>query len=239
MKVKPLLTKVDAKNFINQYLSAVGIQFPNMFLHPDGSCRGSSELYLNINDACYMLHDHIKKRSRIAILCDEDADGCCSATIVYSFLQQLGVKTDMVFHKVGKSHGLQYYSKNGMLEYIIQLKPGLLIIPDASADAKCAKELHDNNIDCIILDHHKYDFSSNSYSIVVNCLQQSSTNQCASGTLVCDKFVERYCEIYGIEKKNYDDLVAMSIATDVMDLRSYENRDYVYSWLKEWKENHE
>ena len=86
----------------------------------------------------------------------------------------------------------------------------------------------------IFLDHHNYDFNNNPYAMIVNCLQQSGTNQSASGSLVTAKFCQRYSELYKIQYPDYTDLVAMSLVSDVMDLASMENRQYINDWLKEW-----
>lgn len=236
MKVNPLLSNIDNKNFVNQYLSALGIDDVNRYLCPDVRCKDNPELYININEACYMLHEYIENGKKVAILCDSDADGSFSATIMFKFLTKLNIKPHMIFHKINKAHGITYGStkEDGVLDYVFDNKIDLLIIPDASCDADGAKELKQNGVDCICLDHHAYDFSSNPYAVIVNCLQQDTTNQHASGTLVTDKFIERYCQIYNIVKPNYDDLVASSIITDVMDLTAFENRWYVNNWLKEW-----
>lgn len=239
MKVNPLLSNIDSKNFVNQYLSALGIDDVGRYLCPDMGCKDNPELYININEACYMLHEYIENGAVIGVLCDEDFDGCASATIMYSFLKQFNVKRHMIFHNIAKAHGLQYNSQDKILDDIINMGVDLLIIPDASCDADSAKELKQNGVDCICLDHHAYDFSSNPYAVIVNCLQQGTTNQHASGTLVTDKFIERYCQIYNIVKPNYDDLVASSIVTDVMDLTAFENRWYVNNWLKEWENRYE
>lgn len=241
MKVNPLLQNIDSKNFVNQYLSALGIDDVDRYLCPDMGCKDNPELYVNINEACYMLHEYIENGKKVAILCDTDGDGAFSATIMFSFLKKLNVKPHMIFHKINKAHGITYGSTkdDGVLDYVFDNKIDLLIIPDASCDAESAKELKQNGVSCICLDHHAYDFSSNPYVVIVNCLQQDTTNQSASGTLVTDKFIERYCQIYNIVKPNYDDLVASSIITDVMDLTAFENRWYVNNWLKEWANRYE
>ena len=72
--------------------------------------------------------------------------------------------------------------------------------------------------------------------MIVNCLQQSNTNQSASGSLVTAKFCQRYAELYKVKCPDYTDLVAMSLVSDVMDLTSMENRQYIYNWLKNYEQ---
>lgn len=67
----------------------------------------------------------------------------------------------------------------------------------------------------------------------MNCLQQPETNQAASGTLVASKFANA---VLGNEEDIYSDLVAMSLISDVMDLRSLENRAYINQWQKDYEQ---
>ena len=120
-----------------------------------------------------------------------------------------------------------------MISKIKNLNPDLLIIPDASTDAETSKELVKNGIDVLIFDHHEYDFESNPYAIIVNCLQQDNTNQSASGTVVMQKIIDRYCDVYSEMKIDNSDLIASSIASDVMSLKSIENRAYMNIAMRE------
>lgn len=163
-----------------------------------------------------------------------DNDGLCSTTIIYTFLKQQNANVQTFQHNEAKAHGLTKTSKDTVIDDIIAWEPSLLIIPDASADEYCCKELKQHDCDVIFLDHHNYDFSNNPYAVIVNCLQQPNTNQSASGSLVTAKFCQRYAELYGVKCPDYTDLVAMSLVSDVMDLTSMENRQYISDWLKRW-----
>lgn len=233
MKVKPLLSKINPHRFIEDYLSALEIKDVEKYLSPVGNYDNPS-LYVNMDVACYKLKEHLVEDGKIGILCDEDNDGECSCAVIYSFIKSFDIEPIVFFHKVAKAHGLTETSKDLIIEDIISSGISLLIIPDASADAYCSKELKQHGIDVICLDHHKYNFGSNPYAIIVNCLQQDNTNQNASGTLVTAKFCQRFAEIYNCECPDYTDLVAASLISDVMDLRSIENRQYINDWLKEW-----
>ena len=187
-----------------------------------------------MDKACSMVKHHIGEGNKISILCDEDCDGECSTAIIYTFLKSLGANIKVFFHNISKAHGLTKTSKDTVIDDIIAWEPSLLIIPDASTDEYCCKELKQHGCDVIFLDHHNYDFSSNPYAVIVNCLQQPNTNQSASGSLVTAKFCQRYAELYGIKCPDYTDLVAMSLVSDVMDLSSMENRQYISDWLRGW-----
>ena len=149
-----------------------------------------------------------------------------SINAIYNDIKSQGLKSKPLFHYVAKAHGMAADKAENLLPEIENLKPTLLIIPDASADEPTCRQLKAIGCDVIILDHHTYDFNSNPYAIVVNCLQQDG-NHNASGTLVTQKFVDRYCELYDLPPVDNADLVASSIASDVMSLISMENRAYL------------
>ena len=233
MRVKPLLSKITPA-FLEDYLGACKVEDVGEYLNPTGRYIDSPSLYVNMDEACGVVKRHVDEGNKISILCDEDQDGINSTTIIYTFLKSLNVEAKVFFHNISKAHGLTKTSKDTVIDDIVSWAPSLLIIPDASSDEYCCKELKQHGCETVIFDHHNYDFSNKPYAVIVNCLQQSNTNQSASGSLVTAKFCERYAELYGVKCSDYTDLVAMSLVSDVMDLSSMENRQYISDWLKEW-----
>ena len=236
LKIKPLLNKVNSSTFIEDYLQACKVEDIGEYLNPTGLYVDEPSLYVNMDEACGVVKRHVDERNKISILCDEDQDGINSTTIIYTFLKTLNAEVKVFFHNISKAHGLTKTSKDTVIDDIIAWETSLLIIPDASADEYCCKELKQYGCEVVILDHHNYDFSNNSYAVIVNCLQQSNTNQSASGSLVTAKFCQRYAELYKVKCPDYTDLVAMSLVSDVMDLTSMENRQYIYNWLKNYEQ---
>lgn len=226
MKIKSKLGKLNPASFIYDYLQSCGIDNPNSYINAGISDLQPASSYINIDVACHRLHQAIENRERVLVLVDSDADGQFSATIIYNFIKSQGLKSKPLFHYVAKAHGMAADKAENLLPEIEKLKPNLLIIPDASADEPTCRQLKAMGCDTIILDHHTYDFNSNPYAIMVNCLQQDG-NHNASGTLVTQKFVDGYCELYGLPQVDNADLVASSIASDVMSLTSMENRAYL------------
>lgn len=189
-------------------------------------------MYKNMDVAVLLLKQHLTKMSRIAILCDTDSDGWCSCFIVSDMLRRFNAKYKPFFHTVARAHGIKVGSSDKVLDDILKYEPSLLVIPDASADKESCQTLREHGCDVIILDHHSYDFSNNPYAVIVNCLQQPETNQSASGALVVSKFANA---VLGNDKDIYSDLVAMSLISDVMDLRSLENRAYINQWQRDYE----
>lgn len=227
MNIKCKLKNANPKTIIENYLMACGVKNVNQYLQADESKIQNPNLYLNIDAAISRLKMAIENREKVAILVDCDNDGLCSSVICYEFFKRHGLITKPIFHTGIKAHGIKMGSEEDMVSKIKILKPDLLIIPDASADVESSKELVKNGIDVLIFDHHEYDFESNPYAIIVNCLQQKNTNQAASGTLVMQKIIDQYCDVYGESKIDNSDLIASSIASDVMSLISEENRAYM------------
>ena len=226
MKIKPKLQNVNPASFIHDYLQSCGIENTSRYINAGIADLQPAVSYLNIDVACHRLHQAIENRERVLVLVDEDSDGSFSATIIYNFIKSQGLRPKPLFHYMAKAHGMAADKSENLIPEIEKLKPTLLIIPDASADEATCRHLKSMGCDVIILDHHTYDFNSNPYAIVVNCLQQDG-NHNASGTLVTQKFVDRYCELYDLPLVDNADLVASSIASDVMSLTSMENRAYL------------
>ena len=232
MKIHPLLDSLNEATFLREYLRACQIDEVDAYLNPDGIEYQSPDVYKNMDVAVLLLKQHITKMSRIAVLCDEDDDGLCSCVIIADMLKQLNAEYRIFFHTVAKAHGIRVDSSDKVLDDILEYAPSLLIIPDASADRESCQTLREHDCDVLILDHHLYDFSNNPYAVIVNCLQQSDTNQSASGALVASKFVNA---VLGNKKDEYADLVAMSLIGDVMDLRDLENRAYINQWQRDYE----
>lgn len=234
MKVNPLLSNIDSKNFVNQYLSALGIDDVDRYLCPDVGCKDNPWIYPNMDKAVVMLNECVCNKQKIGLLVDIDCDGQCSATLIRQFLNMTYNVDPIVYIRKGKAHGLRSNKSNNenIVEQIINDKIQLMIIPDAgSNDADECKELLLNGCNTIILDHHNIEVD-NPWAIVVNHhLAEDKLNTALSGTGVTSKFIEAYCDAWHIEAPYMDDLVAMSIFSDSCSLTLMENRYYVYSGM--------
>ena len=230
MQVTTLLSKINSATFLNDYLEANGIDDVESYLHPHAGCFDYCWGYPNMLEAVNLLGGAVYHHYKIGILADSDADGQYSATIMYLFLKELGV-TPVMFYHVGKQHGLRPSKEENIVEQVIEKGIDLLIIPDASSnDVKECKELHDNGVEVLILDHHEIT-TPNPHAVIVNHHLGEGLNTALSGTGVVAKFVQAYCMHYMLPTPYYNDLVAASIISDVCDLSSLENRAYVADGL--------
>lgn len=153
-----------------------------------------------------------------------DMDGCCSAAMQYMFLTNICELECKVFTHSSKQHGLR-----DVVDDIINSECQLCWIADAGTNDidDCAK-IKDNSIDIIITDHHDM-LCDNPYAVVVNN-QLGNVNKALSGTGVTYQLIKAYNE-KTVDEYQYMDLVALSIVSDVCDLRSYENRAFVHYGL--------
>ena len=226
MNVQPLLNHIEL-DFLTQYLTASGIEDINKFLNPDNNCFDDPFDYPNMKEAVEATKNAVDNKKMIGLVCDADADGSYSASIAYQFLHQLNSElTITTFFHDGKQHGI-----HDLLDKIIESGVQFLIIPDAGSNSvDDCRELRDHGIQAIVLDHHEIE-QDNPYAIVVNHHLGNGLNTALSGTGVTDKWVKAYCRTYGLPEPYFDDLVAMSIISDVCDVRTLENRAYLLSGL--------
>lgn len=222
MKINKKIENISPYNFIIQYLEACGIEDVDEYLNPTRHCFESPFDYFNIDKAISIFKNHVDKKDMVGILMDSDMDGTCSAAIIYMFCKDVGMKPKIYFHS-GKQHGL-----HDKIDDILKDNLPFIIVPDAGTnDIEDCQRIRDFNKDCdiLILDHHEV-LSSNPYAIIINN-QLGNVNKCLSGTGVTYKFIEAYCLKNNIIVPNYEDIVAVSIVSDVCDLTNIENRAFI------------
>ena len=250
MKINPLLTKVNASTFIEDYLQANGIDDTEAYLDPDLIEYQPPNDYPNMLDAVNILMD-LNTDARIGILQDCDFDGVASAAIIYDYVVTYAGfdnKPIMFFHNA-KQHGLRVGPDENMIEQVKEANLDLLIIPDAgSNDADEINELLATGMAVIVLDHHEIEtLPSGERCAVVNPNLSDTCNHAISGTGVAYKFIEAcqdWLEQYStIENwpvylgNRYKDLVAVSLISDVCDFANLENRKFLYEGLKMLQED--
>ena len=222
MKINKKIENISPYNFITQYLEACGIEDIDEYLNPTRHCFENPFDYFNIDKAISIFKNHVDKKDMVGILMDSDMDGTCSAAIIYMFCKNVGMKPKIYFHS-GKQHGL-----HDKIDDILKDNLPFIIVPDAGTnDIEDCQRIRDFNKDCdiLILDHHEV-LSSNPYAIIINN-QLGNVNKCLSGTGVTYKFIEAYCLKNNIILPNYEDIVAVSIVSDVCDLTNIENRAFI------------
>lgn len=97
----------------------------------------------NIEEAVNLFMHHFNNKSKISVLVDEDIDGFCSASMMYSYVKKLDREYPITYiiHKKAKAHGLSD-------DIVISENIDLLIIPDAGTnDVDECKKLKKQGVD--------------------------------------------------------------------------------------------
>lgn len=183
-----------------------------------------------IEEAVNLFMHHFNNKSKISVLVDEDIDGFCSASMMYSYVKKLDSEYPITYiiHKKAKAHGLSD-------DIVISENIDLLIIPDAGTnDVDECKKLKKQGVDLLILDHHQKEVD-NPYAVIVNNqISERYENKDLCGAGIVYKFLKALDdETWNEYADNYLDLCAFANISDVMDMRSYETRYLTNIGLKQ------
>jgi len=176
----------------------------------------------NIQEAVECLQNAIVNGLRIGLIADSDADGSLSSGMFYNYFKKYN---PFVYFHESKEHGLSDYLMPQIISDIEHKEIGILVIPDAQAAEDNCKKLKQLGIDIITLDHHDTE-KYNPYAILVNpMLSKGYENKFLSGAGVTWKFLQCYSDMNGnYDADRYVDMVAYSIMSDSMNIKTLENR---------------
>lgn len=237
MEVKELVPNLKIDDWINQYLSAYGINDPEEYLYPTFKYVESPNKYSNMEEGYQLLRETINNNQTIGFIMDCDVDGILSTAILYNYIinyiqlpfEKLEIK--IYFHS-DKKHGIT----ENAISWVMNNDISLLIVPDAGTnDYTAHMDLNFLNVNILILDHHRIEpkpvflqeYKSNYKTIIINNNQGLVKNKQLSGTGVVAKFIKYIDKKEKMSYSNkYTDLVALSLVSDMCDMTSYENRDF-------------
>lgn len=211
----------DISNVKKEVLNNRGINNYDEYLNLTDKVILSYSNLNNMDAAVDLFTNHFEKKNKIGIIVDEDVDGFCSASEMYSYIKKMDNEypVEYIMHQRAKSHGLSE-------DIIISEDIKLLIIPDAGTnDTEECKKLKEKGIDILILDHHiseKY----NSFALIVNNqMSDKYENKDLCGAGVVYKFLKALDDRFWNEyADDFLDLFALGNISDVMDMHSYETR---------------
>ena len=211
----------DTSNILKEVLKNRGIDDYYAYLDLDDSVVIPYQKLDNIENAVDLFMNHFNNKNKIGVLVDEDPDGFCSASMMYLYIKRMdeNYPVEYILHKRAKAHGLSD-------DVIIPNDIKLLIIPDAGTnDCKECKELSEQGVDILILDHHEKE-EDNPYALIVNNqMSNSYPNKCLCGAGVVYRFLQALDdENWNEFADDYLDLCALANISDVMDMRSFETR---------------
>ncbi|MBL7811005.1 MAG: single-stranded-DNA-specific exonuclease RecJ [Bacteroidetes bacterium] len=236
-KVKRLADEIHVSQTIATILVQRGIETyeqAEKFFRPKFEDLHDPFLILGMDKAIARIQQAIDDREKMLIYGDYDVDGTTSVSIVYSFFRNFNQNIEYYIpdrYKEGygvSKTGIDYAAENGV-KLIIALDCGTR----SNALVDYASSL---GIDFIICDHHLPGETIPNAVALLNPKQ----NGCEypykelSGAGIGFKLVQAYTEKNGLPYEGiqeYLDLVAVSIASDLVDIRG-ENRTLAYYGLK-------
>jgi single-stranded-DNA-specific exonuclease len=233
-KLKETPLNLDSSNIIEDYLRSLGIEKIESFLsEPSIYDEENYEDLERIHNLVDALHEGFTSNQKFFMQIDSDVDGFTSASIFYRYFKDLypGAEIKCRVHN-GKEHGIVMNSIPQDAKYII--------IPDAGSNQiEEQKELVRKGKKVLVIDHHLVDvYEEVPGAIVVN--NQLSTkfkNKFLSGAGMVYKVIQCYSKKYGDNKhhKEYIDLVALGLISDMMDTRDLDNNYLISVGLKNIK----
>lgn len=171
-----------------------------------------------------MLVKHLYAGDKIFIQVDADADGMTSSAALINYINMFapGAAQSNIIYRVhtGKQHGI-------ILDTIPK-EVKLVIIPDAGSNQIPEhKQLWENGIDVLVLDHHEADEIS-PYACIINNQTCDYPDKNLSGVGIVYKFCQFLDSLLGVDyADNILDLVAVGIVSDMMDLRNFEIKELI------------
>ncbi len=215
---------------IYQHLNPKLAHFPDPFLLPD------------MEKAALRLARAVKKKEKIAIYGDYDADGVTGTALLYLFLQEVGLEPEVIFpHREKDGYGLHAH----FIPPLVEKGARLLITVDCGITGheacKLAREL---GLEVIITDHHEVPRELPPALAVINPKREDSRYPCRdlAGVGVAFALVRALRQVLYQEGhfagapipnlKKYLDLVALGTVADIVPLKG-ENRLITYFGLRE------
>lgn len=220
--------KNDTKEAIKSFFDCRGIDDYEQYLNLSNDVVIPYQNLDNIKEAVELFMTHYGKRNNIAILIDEDPDGMCSAAMMYLYIKRMdeNYPVEYILHDKAKAHGLSE-------DVIIPKDIKLLIIPDAGTnDTEQCKELSENGVDILILDHHEKE-EENPFAIIINNqMSNNYHNKSLCGAGIVYRFLQALDEETWNEfADDYLDLCALANISDVIDMKSFETRYFTDTGL--------
>ncbi len=233
-----ITTQFDNAEFISfdAYLAQYNITDKKEFLKPTGKYLDSCYAYSNMNEAVQMIKYHYLQNNTVYILSDSgDTDGITSTSILYDYFKLLNPnwKIIILIHE-GKERGL---ADDRLFNKMKDKTNCLLIIPDAGTNDKDrVKTVFDNGVDVLCIDHHNLDTPIEQGILISNKKGDKDVSPYGSGCLVTHKVLQALDKEFNVcYSKNYIDMVALSLVSDIMNMSDMQNRTYYYFGLETFK----
>lgn len=234
-KLKKDSIKDLSENYLENYLRDLGIRKVNSFLNMPSPIDEEPAILLdNIDLLCEGLKEAFENEKKFFLQVDADADGITSSAIFYNYFKALYPDADIEYRvHEGKEHGI--------ILSTVSEEADIIIIPDAGSNQKEEiQHLITRGQKVYVMDHHHAEelgFDPNEAIIVNNQLSKSFKNKDLSGAGVVYKVIQYFSKMYsdGEDYKNYTDLAALGIISDMMNTKNLDNNFIIFHGLKHIK----
>ncbi len=209
------------------------------FFEPDLGYLHDPFMMKDMNVAVERISTAVKKNEKILVYGDYDVDGTTAVALMYSFLKEQYSNVEYYIpDRYKEGYGVSFLG----IDFAFQNNCKIMITLDCGIKAvEKVKYARTKGIDVIICDHH-YPGDEIPRALAVLDPKQPGCNypyKELSGCGVGFKLVHAYSRVHGIPFSriaNYLDLVAVSIASDIVPLTG-ENRVLAYFGLKQLNES--
>jgi single-stranded-DNA-specific exonuclease len=209
------------------------------FFEPNLSYLHDPFMMKDMNIAVERISTAVKKNEKILVYGDYDVDGTTAVALMYSFLKEQYSNVEYYIpDRYKEGYGVSFQG----IDFAFQNNCKIIITLDCGIKAvEKVKYARTKGIDVIICDHH-YPGGEIPKALAVLDPKQPGCNypyKELSGCGVGFKLVHAYSRVHGIpftRIANYLDLVAVSIASDIVPLTG-ENRVLAFFGLKQLNES--
>jgi single-stranded-DNA-specific exonuclease len=209
------------------------------FFEPDLGYLHDPFMMKEMNIAVERISTAVKKNEKILVYGDYDVDGTTAVALMYSFLKEQYSNVEYYIpDRYKEGYGVSFQG----VDFAFQNNCRIMITLDCGIKAvEKVKYARTKGIDVIVCDHH-YPGDEIPKALAVLDPKQPGCNypyKELSGCGVGFKLVHAYSRVHGIPFSriaNYLDLVAVSIASDIVPLTG-ENRVLAYFGLKQLNES--
>ncbi|MDX2414415.1 MAG: single-stranded-DNA-specific exonuclease RecJ, partial [Bacteroidales bacterium] len=211
------------------------VEEATVFFNPSIDSLHDPFLMKDMNIAVDRISAAIKKNERILVYGDYDVDGTTAVALMYSFLRDQYSNVEYYIpDRYKEGYGISFQG----LDFAYQNNCKVVIALDCGIKAvEKVKYASTKGLDVIICDHH-YPGDEIPNALAVLDPKQADCSypyKDLSGCGVGFKLIHAYSRVHGIpfsEISNYLDLVAVSIASDIVPITG-ENRIMAYFGLKQ------
>jgi single-stranded-DNA-specific exonuclease len=230
-KLKKDPINIQSNNYLEDYLRKLGIKKVKSFTAtPSRTDEDQPILLDNIDTLTKELKYGFDNDRKFFLQVDSDADGYTSAAIFYNYFKKLYPEANIVWR-------LHEEKEHGVIVDTVPDDTDYVIIPDAGSNQYEEQlELMQKGIKVLIMDHHHADDFIEIENVIVvnNQLSKKFRNKDLSGAGIVFKVVQYFSKLYsdGEDYKEFTDLAALGIISDMMDTRNLDNNFIIHHGLR-------